>query len=51
MTNESEGVMPKIREAIERNIPGGCTDIYNRAYEAVYAAIIKYDKKKISGEL
>ena len=27
------------------------TDIYNRAYEAVYAAIEKYDRKKFVGEL
>ena len=27
------------------------TDIYNRAYEAIYKAILKYDKKKVVGEL
>ena len=42
-----EEFMPGVREAIERNIPGGNTDIYNRAYEAVYSAIIKYDRKII----
>jgi hypothetical protein len=25
------------------------TDIYNRAYEAVHEAIVKYDKKKVLG--
>ncbi len=37
-----EEFMHPVREAIDRNIPGGNTDIYNRAYEAVYAAIMKY---------
>lgn len=43
-----EKYMPKVREAIERNIPGGCTDIYNRAYEAVYQAIIDAEKTPIN---
>lgn len=41
-----EEFMHPVREAIERNIPGGNTDIYNRSYEAVYAAIIKYAGKE-----
>lgn len=41
--------MGKVRKAIERNIPGGNIDIYNRAYEAVYEAIVHYDKNKKAG--
>ena len=47
-----EPYMQDVRKAIERNIPGGCTDIYNRSYEAVYKAITDYaDKKKVIGEV
>lgn len=45
-----EEFMQPVREAIDRNMPNGCTDIYNRAYEAVYNAIKKYDRNKIAGE-
>jgi len=44
--NRVEKYMPKVREAIGRHITdkSANTDIYNRAYEAIYAAIIDYDK-------
>ena len=47
-----EPFMSKVREAIDRNNiqQPARTDIYNRAYEAVYDAIKKYDRK-IVGEL
>ncbi len=45
-----EEFMPAVSEAIERNLSGGNTDIYNRCYEAVYAAIKKYADKK-AGQL
>lgn len=41
-----EPFMQEVREAIERSHPNATqeqrTDIYNRCYEAVYDAIIKY---------
>lgn len=40
-----EPFMPPIMEAIQRHLPWPSrefTDIYNRAYEAVYAAIRRY---------
>lgn len=40
-----EEFMGPVDAAIRRHIPEGCTDIYNRAYEAVYYAIKKYDKE------
>lgn len=44
--NRVEKYMPPVKEAILRHIPRGpqFTDIYNRAYEAVYAAIIETEK-------
>ena len=44
--NRVEKYMIPVREAILRHIPRGqqFTDIYNRAYEAVYAAIIETEK-------
>jgi hypothetical protein len=42
-----EEFMHPVTEAIRRHIPWPSdefTDIYNRAYEAVWNAIIKYDK-------
>jgi hypothetical protein len=38
-----EPFMPKVAEAISRHLPKGdaWSDIYNRAYEAVYAALPK----------
>ena len=44
-----EEFMPPIREAIGRHLKWPSdefTDIYNRAYEAVYYAILKYTKEK-----
>ena len=44
--------MGDVAKAIERHIPGGCTDIYNRAYEAVYNALCDHaTKTKKMGEL
>lgn len=45
--------MPKVSAAIERAglVGDAKTDIYNRAYEAVYAAILKYDKQHIANVL
>lgn len=40
-----EPYMPKVDEAIRRHIPNGCTDIYNRCYEAIYQAILDYSKE------
>jgi hypothetical protein len=39
-----EEFMPKVAEALDRHMERGKerTDIYNRAYEAVYTAIKKY---------
>lgn len=42
-----ESLMGPVREAIGRYLPWPSpqyTDIYNRAYEAVYKAIIQFDK-------
>jgi hypothetical protein len=45
-----EKFMPPVRDAIMRHLPwpsAEYTDIYNRAYEAVYKAIMEYaDKEK-----
>jgi hypothetical protein len=48
-----EPYMHKVKERIDKHVldKDARTDIYNRAYEAVYAAIQDYDKKKIIGEL
>ena len=47
-----EPYMHDIAKAIDRNIQGGCPEIYNRAYEAVYKAIVDYSEKtKKIGEL
>lgn len=45
--NRAEGFMLPVWEALERHVPQGAarTDIYNRAYEAVYNAIQKYAVK------
>ena len=44
-----EQFMPRIEKAIKRHIPDSdkeaFIDIYNRAYEAIYEAIIKYSTK------
>lgn len=52
--NRVEKFMPKVSAAIERSgaslTQDQKTDIYNRAYEAVYAAILEFDKKKVIGE-
>lgn len=47
---EVEKYMPPVAEAILRHLPNGdaCTDIYNRAYEAVYRAIC--DRKEDQDE-
>lgn len=44
-----EEFMQPVSDAIQRHIPWPSqeyTDIYNRAYEAVYNAIQKYDAEK-----
>lgn len=43
-----EEFMPKVMEAIKRHITDrdAITDIYNRAYEAVYEAMAKQEKQK-----
>lgn len=50
-----EPFMKSVNEALERSGKNlekqERTDIYNRAYEAVYEAIKKYDRKKFIGEL
>lgn len=48
-----EPLMSDVRAALVRNdIEGDAyTDIYNRAYEAIYKAIKLYDRKKLMGEL
>jgi hypothetical protein len=48
-----EGYMPKVRAAIERHVEDrdAVTDIYNRAYEAVYQAIVDHDKNHIRNVL
>lgn len=41
-----EPFMARVRQALERNgiEKPASTDIYNRAYEAVYEAIVKFDR-------
>ncbi len=43
-----EKYMPRVSQAIARHLPSGsreATDIYNRAYEAVYEAIKELKRK------
>jgi len=52
--NRVEPFMHKVRATIEKYHKSGspeCTDIYNRAYEAVYDAIRAYDKSAIANVL
>lgn len=48
-----EPFMNRVREALDRqNLTGDArTDIYNRAYEAVYYAIRQYDQSNIKNVL
>lgn len=48
-----EKYMSKVRVAIERHVKDSdaATDIYNRAYEAVYDAIKEHDNSHISNVL
>lgn len=49
-----ESFMPPVSEAIRRHINWPSeeyTDIYNRAYEAVYNAIVKYADEKTSSRV
>ena len=48
-----EPYMEKVSARIDFHVkdPDARTDIYNRAYEAVYQAIKDFDKNKLAGEL
>lgn len=50
-----EPYMARVREALDRHAENlsqqASTDIYNRAYEAVYSAIKDYDKHPIRNVL
>lgn len=51
--NRVEKYMSKVRVAIERHVKDSdaITDIYNRAYEAVFAAIKDHDKSHVANLL